>query len=91
MAICSGYKNTRVCKGVWINRITLESAFGLWLGSHITEWANARDRINDVSSERGRLLKELETAQNEEQKFEIGHGRSNSSRVVWRMRTTTGA
>jgi len=59
-AICSRYKASRRCDGVWVNRHRLETVVALWLGGHVREWANAQDDVRAVNDERARLAKDLD-------------------------------
>lgn len=52
-AICSAYKNSRTCRGVWVPRWAVEHSVTNWVGAHVSELAahswdtSARDEVRE--------------------------------------------
>ena len=79
-ALCSAYKNSRTCAGVWINRQKLETLVALWLGGRIDEWADRTDELTGADDERDRLAKELDAARADEDR--LVRGRREAARLL---------
>jgi len=87
-ALCSTYKSARTCAGVWINRNSLELVVALWLGGHVTEWADRQDELRGTDDERVNLAKELDVAKADE--AQLDEGRRNALALVGRGLATDG-
>ena len=79
-AICTTYKNSRTCAGVWINRVRLETLVALWLGGRVAEWADRVDELTDAAEERDRVAKELDAARADEDR--LARGRRDAARLL---------
>lgn len=70
--VCSAYKASRTCKGVWVNRTTVEHVVAVWLGGRVDElaryaWddtqrAEERSRLVALVDARAARLRDLESA-----------------------------
>jgi site-specific DNA recombinase len=80
MAICSTYRVRRTCPGVWMNRVRLETIVALWLGGHVTEWADRQDEMLGADDERAQLAKQLEVARADHDR--LAQGRRDALELV---------
>jgi site-specific DNA recombinase len=78
--ICSAYRSSRNCGGVWVQRKTLELIVALWLGGRVQEWADRQDELLGTDEERTALAKELDAAQADQR--QLDEGQRTATRLV---------
>lgn len=62
LAVCSKYKSTRTCSGVWMSRSKLDKAVFWWLGSRIEELAKNATESAARASEHARAIADRDRA-----------------------------